>query len=378
MADAAVIRLDTLEGGDGSIALIAASRAGARLARRLGKAWPDSERYVLSRFLPEAGPDARAVSPPLSRAVGDLFGRCRGLVIFLPVGAVVRLIAPLLRDKFRDPGVVSADDGGRFAVCVLSGHAGGGNQLAERVASVLRAQAVVTSAAETRGLPPLELLGRPFGWKLEASRAALSRASAALVNDEPLGFYQDAGERLRLPAQSAIRRFRTLAALARSAPSAAIVVTDGLLPAQLAERSVVWRPGRLVAGLGCSSGASAEELGSLLQSALAAAGCAPGGLGLLATLDRKLAEPGLRELAAGLRLELVGYTSTELASQATPNPSETVQRAVGTPSVAEAAALLASGNGDLIVSKRASARATVALARRKAVPFRRAAPGSLG
>jgi cobalamin biosynthesis protein CbiG len=103
-------------------------------------------------------------------------------------------------------------------------------------------------------------------------------------------------------------------------------------------------------------------LEELLRLALDAAGLALGGVGLLATLDRKLGEPGMQRLAVRLGLELRGFTSAELSQVVVPNPSEVVRRSVGTPSVAEAAALLASG-GELLASKRASAHATVAVAR---------------
>src|SRR5690606_1382595 len=98
------------------LALIAASRHGARLAARLGAEWPCAERHVISRYLSEAGPSATQIHGPLAEAVPTLVRCYRGLVFFLPVGAVVRLIAPCLDSKWRDPAVVAVDDAGRFAV----------------------------------------------------------------------------------------------------------------------------------------------------------------------------------------------------------------------------------------------------------------------
>jgi cobalt-precorrin 5A hydrolase len=252
---------------DGPIALVAASPPGARLAARLARAWPKAECYVLARYLPD-GADARPLQPPISEAVAGLFARCRGLVVFLPVGAVVRLVAPCLRDKFRDPAVVAVDDGGRYAISVLSSHEGGGNRLAEGVAAVLGAQAIITTASE---------------------------------------------------------------------------------------RAVVL-------GLGCSRGVSLEELEGLVRAILAETGCGPAAVRLLATLEPKLAEPGVRAFVQRWRLDQRGFSAAELARVVVPHPSEVVRKAVGTPSVAEAAALLASGAAGLLVPKRRSAHATVALA----------------
>jgi cobalamin biosynthesis protein CbiG len=258
---------------------------------------------------------------------------------------------------------VVADDGGRFAVSLLAAHDGGANLLAERVGERLGAQAVVTTAAERRGLPVPGLLGLPFGWKLQASREGLLRTSAMLVSGVALPIYQDAGGPGWLPPTVPVQRFESLEDLAAAAPETVLVVTDRQLPFDLASRGVVWRPRWLVAGLGCSSGASVDELARLLDTALATGGLDPAGLGLLVTLDRKLTEPGLIELAARRGLELRGFQADQLAEVAVPGPSEVVRQAVGTPSVAEAAALLASG-GRLLVPKQRSAGATVAIATR--------------
>lgn len=350
----------------GTLALVAASRAGARLMARLAAALPEARPLVLERYRAEAGEWAEPIRQPLGAVVGELFQCCRGLVFFLPVGAVVRLIAPHLRDKLTDPAVVVVDDGGRFAISLLSGHAGGGNALAERIAALLGATPVVTTAMERRGLPAPETLGQPYGWRLEASRAALLRAAAALANGEPLAVYQDEGERGWLPPEAPSRWLRDLGELERLESMPAIVITDRRLPPAVAARCVVWRPRRLVAGVGCSTGAPLEELTDLLETALAAAGYASGALAALATLDRRLAEPALRALAERLGVPLLGFSSAELAAVAVPNPSDVVRRAVGTPSVAEAAALLVSAGGALITPKRASRHGTVALARRGA------------
>jgi cobalamin biosynthesis protein CbiG len=318
---------------------------------------------VLAGYLDAASPRAQPIQGPLRAAVEPLFQRCRGLVFCLPVGAVVRLIAPCLQDKRSDPAVVALDESGRFAVAVLSAHAGGGNQLAEQVADVLGAAPVVTSAAERLGLPAVELIGRPYGWRLEAERAALLRVAARLVDGAPVVLYQDGGSEAWLTERWSFQRCERWDDLLRGGPDAALVVTDRAIGPARAGQWVVWRPRELVAGLGCSSGASEAELEALLRRALAERGLALAGVGLLATIDRKLTEPGLLALAARLGLRLVGFSAAELAAVEVPNPSELVRRTVGTASVAEAAARLAAGGQPLLVPKRTSPMATVALAR---------------
>jgi cobalamin biosynthesis protein CbiG len=346
------------------LALLAVSPDGAALAARLSAAWPEADRYVHERYAEPELQAARRLSPPLGEPVAKLFARYGGLIFFLPLGAVVRLIAPCLGDKLSDPAVVAVDDGGRFAISVLSGHAGGANQLAERVAAALGAQQVITTAIERHGRTAPELVGRPYGWKLEASGGALLRVAATLAQGLPVAVYQDDGPRDWRAGLQPLWSVDRLEQLADAATGGAIAISDRQLPEALLEHTVVWRPRGLVVGLGCSSGAPLDELEQLLDEALTAAGLARGGIGALATLDRKLTEPALQTLAHGLGLPVQGYAAAELAPIDVPNPSEVVRRAVGCPSVAEAAARLAAGGGELLVPKRASPHATVAIAHR--------------
>jgi cobalamin biosynthesis protein CbiG len=112
---------------------------------------------------------------------------------------------------------------------------------------------------------------------------------------------------------------------------------------------------KLVAGVGCSLGCPTDELRALIFATLPA-----GTLAALATIDRRADEPCMVELAAELGVPLLTHTSAALAAVTVPTPSRTVQQHVGTPSVAEAAALL--GGGELLVSKRRTEHATCAVA----------------
>ena len=193
------------DGSDGGIAIVAVSRPGAILARRLADDAPfrDAELHLERRT---AGPclsdddsgdgagdrPAQLYDLPLRPVIQNLFRCRRALVVFLPVGAAVRLLAPILDSKRRDAAVVCVDDGGRYAVSLLSGHQGGADALARQVATALGAQAVITSASEALSVPALDLVGRGLGWRIEATPADLTRAAAAVVNGEPVALWQDA------------------------------------------------------------------------------------------------------------------------------------------------------------------------------------------
>ncbi|MFJ9248755.1 precorrin-3B C(17)-methyltransferase [Streptomyces sp. NPDC101776] len=320
------------------IGLISATAAGATARDRLAAAWPDR---------------TRVYEGPVGDAVRAAFAECEQLVCFLATGAVVRLIAPLLADKRTDPGVVCVDEGGRFAVSLVGGHGGGANELAVEVGESLAAQPVVTTATDAVGVPGLDTLGFP----VEGDVAGVSRA---LLDGEPVA----------LDAESAW----PLPPLKLSANGSYVIrVTDRAVEA--GEREVVLRPPSLVVGVGASKGAPVDEVVVLIESAVRDAGLSLKSLAELATVDAKADEPGIVEAAQRLGVPLVTYSAEELAAVDVPNPSAAPLAAVGTPSVAEAAAL--ARGGELLVPKRKSERADGRPAMATCAVVRRVARGRL-
>ncbi|MFJ6543930.1 precorrin-3B C(17)-methyltransferase [Streptomyces sp. NPDC091385] len=313
------------------IGLISATSAGAAARDRLAAAWPDR---------------TRVYEGPVGDAVRAAFAECEQLVCFLATGAVVRLVAPLLGDKAADPGVVCVDEGGRFAVSLLGGHAGGANELAGAVGELLGAEPVVTTATDAVGVAGLDTLGLP----VEGAVAAVSRA---LLDGEPVALEAELAWPLP-PLPVAERGAYT------------VRLTDRAV--EPGPREVLLRPPSLVVGVGASRGAPVDEVLELIGSALAEAGLSVRSVARLATVDAKSEEPGLVGAAERLGVPLITYTAEELAGVAVPNPSDAPLAAVGTPSVAEAAALL--GGGELLLPKRKSAgspaMATCAVVRRPA------------
>ncbi len=360
-------------------AIVAVTRHGAVLANRLAGAMTEADVWVSSRFAGFAGHGAHAFDGPVARLVGDLMARHDRLVMICAVGAAVRLIAPHLVDKRADAAVVAVDDGGQFAVCVLSGHIGGGNALTREVADALGAAPVITTASEAHGVPAADLIGRELGWRIEG-RHHLTRLAAALVNGEPVGVFQDAGERdwHAGPLPEHVIHFASVEHLLAASPRAAIVITDRVI-AGLAGRAgvVVYRPRSLVVGVGCSRGASCDEIGRLVDATLRDAGLSVVSVRAVATVELKRDEPGLVAFARERDIPLRCFSAEQLnAAPGQETPSEVVRAAVGTRGVCEPAALLTAGAGRLLVPKRKSRNVTVAVAR-TALPFAAASPDDL-
>jgi cobalt-precorrin 5A hydrolase/precorrin-3B C17-methyltransferase len=319
------------------IGLVSVTAAGQAAADRLARAWPDARRY----------------HGPAGATLPQAFKECDAIVCFLAVGATVRLLAPLLKGKREDPGVVCVDEALRFAVPVLGAHPGGGNALARRVAETLGAEPVITTASDAAGSVGLDEFGADLGFRVEPG-SDLAAVGAAILSGTRVTFTADTEWPLPPLPSNVVRTDRPEPGVP------AVVVTD--LKIDMTERSAVYRPPSLLVGVGASRGAPAAEIGQLIDGTLAELGLSPRAVRYIATADMKADEPGLLAAAAGRGWPVVTFPVGRLAAVPVPNPSEVVRRAVGTPSVAEAAALIEPGS-TLLAAKRASAHATVAVAR---------------
>ena len=116
-----------------NIAIIALTEQGSKTAQRIGLGFiPTPSIYVLNKVtqdtcFTESNKSARITlfSEPLQQLIHQIFKQYDGLVFVMAMGIVVRVIAPLVRDKHTDPAVVVVDDVGRFVISMLSGHEGG-------------------------------------------------------------------------------------------------------------------------------------------------------------------------------------------------------------------------------------------------------------
>ena len=391
------------------IGLIAVTAAGQAAAARLGRAWPG---------------ETRSYPGPAAAALPRAWAECDALVCFLATGATIRLVAPLLASKHTDPAVVCVDEASRHAIALLGGHGagagtppgennagagtppggsgehlpgrgaapaatgrGGAPGRAARPAEVLGAEPGLSTATDQAGLPGLDTLG----WPVEGAVASVSRA---MLDGEPVRLVSDAT--WPLPAfPPNVRRTPGPGHPASEADGICevhgtdeggvgnsghvggadhtgdtghadgtghgyrILVTDRIAPVD--GRTVLLRPPSLAVGVGASRGVSAAEVLSLIDAVLDEAGLSPLSVAALATVDAKADEPGITEAAARRGWPLVSYPAAVLAAVAVPNPSAAALAAVGTRSVAEAAALT---RGDaLVAGKHKSAKATVAVAR---------------
>lgn len=240
------------------VCLVAITKHGAQQVRGLAQLLPEASICTAAKFaaqfegLPHP---VHAYEGAMRDEIAGLFAHFDQIVFFVSLGAVVRLIAPYLKSKDEDPGVIVVDDAAQFVIPVLSGHVGGANAWSERIADLLGATPVVTTASDVGKTIPVDILGRHLGWRVEAPKINITRVSAHVVNGEPIAFVQEAGSphwwTRPTPLPDNIHRFARLQDVALDRYAAVLWVTHAEVSEPqwqaLHERLVVYRPPQEVA-----------------------------------------------------------------------------------------------------------------------------------
>jgi cobalt-precorrin 5A hydrolase len=359
-------------------AIYAITRHGIAIAERLRAQLPDADLFV-SRKLPAAS-GASPLPLPMGPTLQQTFTEYDCHIFIISVGAVVRMIAPLLQNKKVDPAVICVDDAAQFSICVLSGHVGRGNVFTDRVGGILDARSVVTTASDAIGTLTVDILGRELGWVLDDPDRNVTRACAAVVNAVPVVFVQETGEPDWWPADKplppGVQYATSIEGIDPNGYEILLIATDRELEQTHSEHwrnAVLYRPKSLVLGLGCDRNIAFEVVERGVQTLLATHGLSVKSVKEIATVTKKSDEPALLALSERYGWPLRLFTAEELDEvKGIENPSDTVMRFVGTRGVSEPAALLAAGAETLLVPKQvytepdAGRSMTMAVAR---VPF---------
>ena len=295
----------------------------------------------------------------------DVASRWHDYEAFVFIGAMgicVRTIAPLIEDKHHDPAVVCIDSLGQHAISVLSGHVGGANELTRRIASIVDAQPVITTQSDLSGLWSLDTLHHRFGWHLY-DEGHLNQCIAAFVNRQPTALLlktHDAGTDYLLRTLPEHVTLVSDASEVDAHYKLLIAVSPYNEPAAILTLRYV--PPVVTVGFGLAHQAQpVARIYDEMCQAMTDAGLLPCPR-RWCTIDVKANEPFVDYLRQrGQTVDF--FTAEELAQVSVPHPSTTVAKHVGTPSVSEAAAILGSCGGQLIVEKVKGGNWTLAAAR---------------
>ncbi len=303
-----------------------------------------------------SGLTGKTYEASLADLLKDIWNKYDGLVFCLASGAVVRLIAPLLTDKSSDPAIVVVDPDSKFVISLCGGHQGGADRITQRLSQLLEAQPVLTGASNALDLPAIDTLGDPFGWKKGTGNWL--GVSSAIAHQAPVQIVQEAGTDLwqqHLPKnhtfQFGFPEFEDRNN--HPTPQARVWISPMLRTfnpdAELSK--VQWHPRVLWLGLGCERGTDKALIAYAVEKVCAENHLAVGAIAGIATLSLKADEAGLLAFVQEKNWPLECFGAETLKSMPVPNPSEVVEQVVGTPSVAEAAAIAAAKTDRLRVQK---------------------------
>ncbi len=359
------------------IAIIQISEAGSEIANRLMRSqWPtvNAQWSMVNRV-----------------DVGNHWKEFDAFVFIGAMGICVRTIAPHIKDKHEDPAVVCIDSLGQNVISVLSGHIGGANDLTREAAAIIGAHEVITTQSDNAGLWALDTFEPRFGWHMAGEaipadapsrslskhcREVLQSAIFAFVNRRPtallLEVHDEGTEYLLNTLPPHVTLVNSLAEVDKSKYQLCIIVSPALqrlerlrvgASAEMALPTTLHFVPRVIsAGIGLAHQAEpANEIIADIHRSVEAAGYHPLAIDRFCTIDVKQDEPVVRALQAAGET-VCFFTADELAKVEVPNPSNTVLKHVGTPSVCEAAAILGSDNGKLITPKVKGKNWTAALA----------------
>ncbi|MDD7256864.1 MAG: precorrin-4 C(11)-methyltransferase [Prevotellaceae bacterium] len=286
------------------------------------------------------------------------------LIFFSALGICVRSIKPLIGDKHTDPAVVCVDSLGNFAISVMSGHVGGANELARLVASTIGAQPVVTTQSDNSGLWALDTLAKKYGWEMPGGNQ-LNDIIFAFVNKEPTALLLDIRDEgtdfLESTLPEHVTRIENTDELKSGSFKLLIAVSPFVLDIPHGMLALQFVPRVFSVGLGLAH--QAQPVAGIIDEikAVMAENGLMQGIENYCSIDLKSDEPVVKALGEqGFATRF--FTAEQLAEVEVPTPSDVVAKHVGTSSVSEASALLASNHGELLMTKKKGEKFTVAVA----------------
>ncbi len=365
-----------------SMSVISFTESGARLSEKLAELWGSREKEAPGDIEigeielytkcnapkgrgaeTEPGQGAAGAARAVEESVGEWAGeqmRAGKILLFIGAcGIAVRAVAPHLSDKLRDSPVLVADEKGNYVIPILSGHFGGANEIAVRIATMLGAVPVITTATDLNQKFAVDLFARRNGLFV-VNREGIAKVSAKVLAGQEITMSVETGH---------FRGEGRLPSGVRMVPYPPGGPVDVLVTGEEKEPDAVLllRPREYALGIGCRKGKEADKIEVFILQGAKEAGISPERFFAAASIDLKREEPGILQWSRRHRVPFLTYTAEELReTEGEFHGSAFVLRAAGVDNVCERAALRACGPGGRIVyGKHAADGMTIAVAERE-------------
>ena len=348
-------------------AVVAVTRRGWHTAARMLRTLDSADLFLPVKLTDDASSTPAQFYDDIKQLIAHIFYEYAQLVLVMASGIAVRLIAPHVTSKWQDPAVVIIDDSGKNIISLLSGHWGGANDLAEKLALVLGGHAVVTTESDVAGFPALDLLVKALaGGRIPENKKFLKTLQARMLEGAQIGFCpRDLSCFANMTKQSNLNFFDTVEELYNSGCTEGLIAHMPASPPLNVKKNFYVVPVRnIVAGIGCHKGIAVDEIEEELGRVLANLQLSIEALCCIATVDKKRGEKGLEGFCIRHAIPLSFYDADAINCIKTPSPkSEHALRVMGVQGVAEPCAILGSKGGELLRHKVKLKNMTIALAR---------------
>lgn len=330
------------------LAIFAFTRRGCGLAERVKEILaPETEACRMFTMAKFGQFGFEAYIPPLAEFTAPIFQWADQMVFIGSTGMAIRAIAPSVRDKKTDPGVVVIDEAGIFVISLLSGHIGGANRLTRILAQELKAQSVITTATDVNGRFSVD------DWAarnhLTIGSMAAAKAVAAAILEREIPICSDFPIVTSLPAGTV------------EAESGELGIYIGCREHRPYANTLALIPRALQLGIGCRKGISEEAVERAVTTVLAQNGIRREAIACAASIDLKAEEAGLLAFCEKWEIPVSFYSAEQLRQVPGEFPaSEFVKSITGVDNVCERAALI--GADSILVHKTAMDGVTVAVA----------------
>lgn len=332
-----------------NIAVIAVSPQGITIAEQLKAEWQEQ----LTIFSTHQHSSVESIRN-IKEHVDAHFGDYSAWVFIGAMGICIRTIAEHVQHKYNDPAVINIDSTGRFVVSVLSGHVGGANELTEHIASLLGAQAVVSTQTDNTGLWALDLFSRKYGWAQVNNMEGLNKPIALYTNGKPTALLLEVRDKFTLELERThaehVDIYYKREDLDESKYELILVVSPRVY--ETSKPCIQYIPKSLALGLGCRYQCAPKDIPEYICNEIRRLGYYPEAIKRIGTIDLKKDEPLLKEMLQLLKIEEADiYTSEDLAPVEIKNPSDYVFKVTGVYGVAESASRLSARMGSIVIEK---------------------------
>lgn len=330
-------------------AIVTLSQDGMVLANRLAEHLDDHECQIYTKEK-YANETTKIITTDISTFIGSIIGEYQIICCIMATGIVVRAIAPHLKHKSSDPGIVVMDTQGEFVISLLSGHLGGANDAARLVAKRLSAQAVITTGTDVKGTMAVDVLAQKINCRIDDFTAAKD-VTALILHGDPIALVNL--ENCDLDAVILPKNIETVADLSELANyRGAIITTLATTKTDLPIPSVKLVPRKLVVGVGCRRDTPGERIIEAIGATLAALNLNQKGIKSLATIGLKADEPGITMACDFFKAKKVIIPNEMVQMvQSRFEGSDFVFKTTGLYAVSEPCGFVASGFGKCLLEK---------------------------